>query len=220
MHTTVEQVMSRQVIAVTEDTCFKDIAATLITHGVSAVPVLAKDGRVVGIVSEADLTRAEECRELFRGEGYQAPVHGDGRDRAGSTVAGELMTTPAVTVTPETPVTVASRMMDEHGVKRLPVVTGDGRLAGIVSRRDVLKVFVRSDQDLEHEIKVDILSRSLWMDTARVHVAVADGVVTITGRMGLRRDTEVTVWMVRQVDGVVEVRDQLGWDRDDTPVGG
>ncbi|MEU4410938.1 BON domain-containing protein [Streptosporangium sp. NPDC023963] len=99
-------------------------------------------------------------------------------------------------------------MIDEHG-----------RLAGIVSRCDLLKVFVRSDHDIEHEVRVEVLTRSLWMDTSRVQVTVEDGVVTLSGRMTLRADTRIALWMTWQTNGVVDVIDELTWDRDNTPAG-
>jgi CBS domain-containing protein len=215
MRVTVKDVMTRPVVSVREDTCFKDIVALLLARTVSAVPVLDADGHVLGVVSEADLLHKEECRELFRGEEYRPGREGCA-DKARGEVARELMSTPTVTVPMDASVVVAGRLMERHDVKRLPVLDGHGRLAGIVSRRDLLKVFVRPDGDIEREVRRDVLARSLWMDTARVHVTVADGVVTLSGRMTLRRDTRLAVWMTRQVDGVVDVVDELAWDRDNT----
>ncbi|MFF5211078.1 CBS domain-containing protein [Streptosporangium sp. NPDC000396] len=219
MHVTVKDVMTWRVISVGEDTCFKNITELLITHAISAVPVVDGDGHVIGIVSEADLLHKEEFREQFHGENYRPPGQRRGADKARGEVARELMTAPVVTVSMDAPVVAASRLMEHHGVKRLPVVDGRGRLVGVLSRHDVLKVFVRSDRDIEREIRVDVLTRSLWMDTSRVHVAVQDGVVTLSGRMTLRRDTQIALWMTRQVNGVVDVIDELTWDRDNTPTG-
>ena len=123
------------------------------------------------------------------------------------------MSAPAVTVSMDASVVAACRLMEDRGVKRLPVVDEHGRLMGIVSRCDLLKVFIRSDRDIEHEVRVDVLMRSLWMDTSRVQVAVKDGVVTLSGRMALRRDAQIALWMTRQVNGVVDVIDELLWDR-------
>ncbi|WP_062350564.1 CBS domain-containing protein [Herbidospora yilanensis] len=208
MAVTVEEVMTWQVISVREDTCFKEVAAKLFEHGVTTVPVLDAGGGVAGVVSEADLLRTEEFR------GGLAPTDSHVTWRAAGTSAGDLMSAPAITVTPETSVTVAARVMNACGIKSLPVVTADGRLLGIVSRHDVLKVFVRSDEDLERQIRVEVLNRALWMDTTRVHVAVVDGVVTLSGRMCLRRDAVIAVWMTRQVNGVVDVIDEIDCDRD------
>ncbi|WP_326822817.1 CBS domain-containing protein [Streptosporangium sp. NBC_01756] len=224
MPVNVKDVMTQRVISVGENTRFKNIAELLVTHAVSAVPVVDSDGHVTGVVSEADLLHKEEGRERFHRENCPPPQtrpdQGPEADKARGKIARELMTAPAVTVSMDASVATASRLMEHHGVKRLPVLDGHGHLAGIVSRHDLLKVFARSDRDIEREVRVDVLVRSLWMDTSRVQVAVQDGVVTLSGRMILQRDTQIAVWMIRQVDGVVDVVDELAWDRDDTPAGG
>ncbi|MGW3368184.1 CBS domain-containing protein [Streptosporangium canum] len=223
MPVNVKDVMTQRVISVGEDACFKDIAELLVTHAVSAVPVLDSDGHVTGIVSEADLLHQEEGRERFHGASRPPPQtwpdQGPEADKARGKVARELMTAPAVTVSMDVSVAAAGRLMEHHGVKRLPVLDGHGHLAGIVSRHDLLKAFVRSDRDIEREVRVEVLVRSLWMDTSRVQVAVQDGVVALSGRMILRRDVQIAVWMTQQVSGVVDVVDDLAWDRDDTPAG-
>ncbi|MFF5209625.1 CBS domain-containing protein [Streptosporangium sp. NPDC000396] len=221
MHVLVKDVMTRRVISINGNTPFKDIAEALITHAVSAVPVVDGEGRVIGVVSEADLLHKEEFREQFRGENYQPPLTRLNRrpsaDKARGDVAQELMTTPVVTVSMDAPVVIAGRLMECQDVKRLPVVDRQGRLVGIISRRDLLKVFVRSDRDIEREIRVNVLMRSLWMDTSRVCVTVDNGVVTLSGRMTLHSDAQIALWMAQQVNGVVDVLDHLTWDRDNIP---
>ncbi len=190
MRVKVKDVMTKNVTTVDASTPFKDVAETLIAHAVSAVPVVDGEGRVVGVVSEADLLRKEEFREQYYREGYQPPLRvrlrsrmsqegGRPRDKARGETAGELMTAPAVTAPAEITTVVAARIMDEHGIKRLPVVDAEGRLTGIVSRADLLKVFVRSDDDILHEVRDDILERSLWVETSGVTVTADKGVVTL-----------------------------------------
>jgi CBS-domain-containing membrane protein len=218
MHVTVKDVMTWRVISVGENTCFKDIAEVLLTHAVNAIPVL-DDGHVVGVVSEADLLHKEGLPEQFLGERYQRNLslgREPGAGKARGEVAWELMSAPAVTISKDASVVAPYRLMEGRGVKRLPVVDEHGRLTGIVSRCDLLKVFIRSDRDIEHEVRVDVLMQSLWMDTSRIQVAVKDGVVTLSGRMTLRKDAQVALWMTRQVNGVVDVIDELLWDRDPT----
>ncbi|WP_440073753.1 CBS domain-containing protein [Streptosporangium sp. OZ121] len=219
-HVTVKEVMTCQVISTGENTCFKDIAETLLTHALSALPVVDDDGHVVGVVSEADLLRRQERWERFPGEHPPSPATPPPKpraDRTGGEVARTLMSTPAVTISKDASVAAAGRLMHDKAVKRLPVVDEHGHLAGIVSRCDLLKVFIRSDREIEHEVRVEVLTRSLWMDTSRVQVTVKDGVVTLSGRMTLRADTRITLWMTRQINGVVDVIDELTWDRDNTP---
>lgn len=227
MRVTVKDVMSVEVASVNGSTPFKDIAEVLIHHQISAVPVVDGEGHVIGVVSEADLLRKEEFREQYYREGYTPPLRtrlrhrlaqdgANAQDRARGDTAAELMTRPPITVGPTGSIVTAMRLMDEHGVKRLPVVDDDGVLQGIVSRHDVLKVFVRSDADLAREIQDDILDRALWVDTSGVRVQVKQGVVTLGGQLPCRSDAQITARMTSRVNGVVDVVDHLTWKHDDT----
>ncbi|MEU3166401.1 CBS domain-containing protein [Streptosporangium sp. NPDC006930] len=226
MRTKVENVMTRNVALVTADTPFKDIAETLIACAVSAVPVVDGEGRVIGIVSEADLLAKEEFREQYYREGYQPPLRARLRHRlnqevrapkakARGDVAAELMSSPAITVTGKTPTVGAARLMEAHGIKRLPVVDQDGRLVGIVSRRDLIRVFVRPDSDIADEVREEVLGRSLRMETAQVNVRVDHGVVTLTGTMERRSEAEIAARVVGRVNGVVDVVNEVRWLQDD-----
>ncbi|MBB6349983.1 CBS domain-containing protein [Nonomuraea muscovyensis] len=230
MRVTVNSVMTREVASVNGSTPFKDIAEILIAHAVSAVPVVDAEGHVIGVVSEADLLRKEEFREQFYREGYQPPLRARLRDRvghrgrnkaAGSTAVGntaaELMAAPAVTTTPDATTVEAARLMEEHGVKRLPIVDDDGILLGIVSRRDLLKVFVRQDGDIAREVREEVLDQGLWVDTDDVRVRVGNGVVTLSGSVNRHSDAELAVRMTQHVNGVVDVIDKLQWEEDDMP---
>ncbi|WP_326638802.1 CBS domain-containing protein [Nonomuraea fuscirosea] len=126
------------------------------------------------------------------------------------------MTTPAVTVSPKASAVAAARLMDGHGVKRLAVVDHDGRLVGIVSRRDLVKLFLRGDEAIAAEVRDDVLDRSLWVDTGDVRVDVRQGVVTLSGRMERRTEAAIAVRMVGRVNGVVGVGDRLTWKTDDS----
>ncbi|MEV5504194.1 CBS domain-containing protein [Nonomuraea fuscirosea] len=126
------------------------------------------------------------------------------------------MTTPAVTVSPKASAVEAARLMDGHGVKRLAVVDHDGRLVGIVSRRDLVKLFLRGDEAIAAEVRDDVLDRSLWVDTGDVRVDVRQGVVTLSGRMERRTEAAIAVRMVGRVNGVVGVVDRLTWKTDDS----
>ncbi|QYC42496.1 Inosine-5'-monophosphate dehydrogenase [Nonomuraea coxensis DSM 45129] len=217
MRTTVRDVMTTQVAAVNEKASFHVVAELLIRHGVSGVPVLDDDGRVRGVVSEADLLAKEEFKERYYGDDYRPPLRarvrhhagseGSGRRKALGETAGELMTSPAHVVTPETPVVQAARLMDRHGVKRLPVVDAGGRLAGIVSRRDLIKVFVRPDQEIKALVAAAV--------PPGVDVEVSEGVVTLAGAVDRHSEAMTAARVTGSVDGVVAVRDEMGWKRDD-----
>lgn len=228
MRAKVRDVMSTEVASVNGSSSFKDVAEVLIAHGVSAVPVVDGEGHVVGVVSEADLLRKEEFKEQYYREGYQPPLRarlrhrlsrdgGDVRDKARGDTAAALMTAPAVTVRPHASVVSAMRLMEEHGVKRLPVVDEEGILEGIVSRHDLLKIFLRSDAGIAEEVREDILEHSLWTEPHDTTVTVSDGIVTLAGRMRRRSDARLVARMTRRVNGVVDVIDELEWDVDDTP---
>ncbi|GGT03910.1 hypothetical protein GCM10010156_72190 [Planobispora rosea] len=227
MRVKVSEVMTHQVASVDGATPFKDVAETLINHGVSAVPVIDADDHVIGVVSETDLLYKEEFKEQYYREGYQPPLRarlrhrlgqdkGKNLDKAHGETAAELMTAPAVTIRPQSAVVYAMRLMDEHGVKRLPVVDENGRLQGIVSRHDLIKVFVRPDADIAQEIRKDILDHSAWTDTSQVKVAVHQGVVTLGGRMQQRSEARVAARLALRVNGVIDVIDEIKWDEDDT----
>ncbi|TMR35816.1 CBS domain-containing protein [Nonomuraea zeae] len=218
---TVADVMTTKVVSVTATTPFKDIAEALIAGGISAVPVLDDDNHVIGMVSEADLLRKEEFREQFYREGYRPPLrarlrHPKGRQKAAGDTAAELMTSPAVTVYPEASAVAAARLMDAHDVKRLAVTDYNGRLQGIVSRRDLVKLFLRGDEEIAAEIRADVLDRELWVNTEGVHVQVEQGIVTLSGWMEHRTETGIAVRMTARVNGVVDVVDKLTWKTDDS----
>jgi len=218
---TVADVMTTDVVSVTAPTPFKDIAEALITGGISAVPVVDDDRHVIGMVSEADLLRKEEFREQFYGEGYRPPLrarlrHPKGRQKAEGETAAELMTSPAITVSPEASAVEAARLMEAHAVKRLAVVDRDGRLAGVVSRRDLVKLFLRSDEEIAAEVRDDILDRALWVETSGVRVDVHQGGVTLSGSMQRRSEAAIAARMTARVNGVIDVVDKLTWDLDDS----
>jgi CBS-domain-containing membrane protein len=182
----VADVMTFGAVSVTPDTPFKAIVHLLEAHGVNAVPVVDAADRVVGLVSSADL--------LPR-------IEHTGNARA--TVAGELMTAPAVTVAGTAPLSTAARIMETARLRRLPVVDGAGRLLGLVTRRDLLKVFLRTDEEIRREV-AGLCARS------GVAVEVADGVVTLLG--AVRREAAIPAFVrrVERVDGVVDVVSLLG----------
>lgn len=228
MRVKVKDVMSTQVASVNGSSSFKDVAEVLIAHGVSAVPVVDGDGHVIGVVSEADLLHKEEFKEQYYREGYRPPLRarlrhrlsqegGDGRSKSRGDTAAELMTAPAVTTRPNASIVAAMRLMEEHGVKRLPVVDDEGVLEGIISRHDLLRVFVRSDAGIAEEVCEEILEHSLWAEPHDTAVTVTHGVVTLTGRMHRRSEAQLAARMTHRVHGVVDVIDRLEWNVDDLP---
>ncbi|MGW5044819.1 CBS domain-containing protein [Streptomyces griseoluteus] len=200
----VSDVMTRAVVAVSRRTLFKDIVERMEQWQVSALPVLEGDGRVIGVVSEADLLPKEEFRSGVPDRLTQMRRMPD-LAKAGAVTAGELMSTPAVTVHADATVAEAARIMAVKRVKRLPVVTSEGLLDGIVSRGDLLKLFLRPDGDLADEIRRDVVDVLFPAPVEPVHIMVDEGVVTVTGRVGDAASIDVAARMMRGVEGVVGV---------------
>lgn len=218
---TVASVMTTKVITVTPETPFKDVVATLSGNGISAVPVVGPEGKLIGVVSEADLLPKQE----FHGGADPVP-HGVARRRgrwfrALGQCAAELMTTPAVTIGPDASVTLTARRLAEHRVRRLFVVNAAGQLVGVVSRRDVLGTFLRADNEIRADIEEQVLGAPLGPSPeSTVRVSVRDGVVTVDGEVERRSDTGLCVHLIRAVPGVVSVRSNLTYRTDDlTPTG-
>ncbi|MFM9632661.1 MULTISPECIES: CBS domain-containing protein [Streptomyces] len=201
----VSDVMTRTVVALAAGATFKDIVRTIETQRISALPVLDKRNRVIGVVSEGDLLRKEEFRNSASDRGPRArPPAGLGKAQA--VTASDLMTSPAVTVRPEATLAQAARVMARRGVKRLPVVDGDGVLKGIVSRSDLLRVFLRSDRDIAEEVRGEVVAGRFPDRIESVDVDVHEGVVTLTGRVRDSSLIPLAVRLVRSVEGVVDVR--------------
>ena len=200
-HRMVSNVMTpaEQVVSVRPQTLFKEIVRLLEQHKISAVPVLDDGLRVIGIVSEADLLAREDVLEQPR---RRAEL-----EKAAADTAAELMTSPAVRIGPGEDIVQAARIMEARKVKRLPVTDPQGRLLGIVSRRDLLRVFLRSDADLLADVVrvVDLVG----VTPGDLRIQVRAGVVHLSGELPYRRLAEVIGTLTRQIDGVVDVVNRL-----------
>jgi CBS domain-containing protein len=213
---TVAEVMTRRVATVAEETGYKQIVETLTTNAVSAVPVLDDDHRVVGVVSEADLLHKVDIAGIEpHGWLLERKRVRIAREKANADFARELMTAPAITVAEDDSIAVAARLMDSERVKRLPVVDSQGRLVGIVSRSDLLRPYLRSDEDIREEITKGVLLRTMWMDPREFTVAVDQGVVTIHGEVERRSTVPILIGIVRSVPGVVDVIERVSSRIDD-----
>jgi CBS domain-containing protein len=208
--------MTTEVVTVQPWTPFREIVTRLAEHRISAAPVLDAEGNLLGVVTEADLLLKQEHRDLE----LNVPLAWSRRrrlerEKAAAIVAGKLMTTPAVTVPPTATITEAARRMHTAGVKRLPVVDQAGRLVGIVSRADLLKVFTRTDEAIRREVMEDVIVGDFMMDPSRFFIHVDDGIVVLQGRVERSRLIPFLVRAVHGVEGVVRVEDRLTFDVDD-----
>ncbi|MCM1973028.1 CBS domain-containing protein [Streptomyces sp. G1] len=205
---TVHDVMTKPVVTVTPATEFKEIVAAMERWKVSAVAVIEGEGLVVGVVSEADLLPKEEFHEHRPGIIEQMRRLGD-TGKAGSVRAEELMTSPAVTIRPDATLPQAARLMAERHIKRLPVVDADGTIKGIVSRADLLKVFLRSDDELATEIHHEVIRQLFPVSQETVKVDVTHGIVTLTGQVRDAHRIPLAVRLAQAVEGVVSVHNRL-----------
>jgi CBS domain-containing protein len=215
MRSLVKDLMTTPVVTVGTETPFKEIVARLAHHRVSALPVVDDDGLVLGVVSEADLLLKEE----FPDPDADLPLVWTKRrraehDKAAASTAHDLMTVAVVSITPDATAAEAARRLHTAGVKRLPVVDRRGRLVGIISRGDLLKVFSRADQDIRREIRDEVIVGQFMMDPDRFFIQVHDGMVILEGRVERRSLLPWVVRAVHGVEGVVRVEDRLAYDLD------
>jgi len=212
---TVGDVMTRDVVSVAPEAPLKDAAAVLAEHRVSGVPVVNEDGRVLGVLSGADLLWKEiglcTCDASLIGRVLDRAYGDDARAEAKT--AGEAMSSPAITVTSDETVACAARLMVVHRVNRLPVVE-HGRLVGIVSRSDLVRAFNQSDEEIEREISLELLETA-WIDPDAVSLVVTGGRVEVAGELENRSTVRLVEGLISRVPGVVSVDSTLTWQMDD-----
>ncbi|MEU5754164.1 CBS domain-containing protein [Streptomyces sp. NPDC047853] len=203
-HQKVCDLMSDAVVRVQRGTPFKEIAHLLLEYDITAVPVVDEETRPVGVVSEADLLQKMWGQDLEGppGDGDRPPSAGA---KALATDAAGLMTSPALCAREDWSVVDAARVMARHGIKRLLVVDGSGRLIGVVSRSDLLRVFLRKDRAIRTEIIEEALVRSLGLAPSSLQVDVEHGHVVVSGRLPGEVAVAELEELCRRVDGVVAV---------------
>ncbi|MEU8617829.1 CBS domain-containing protein [Streptomyces sp. NPDC048623] len=221
-HRRIGQLMTREVVSVRGDAPFKEIVQLLTRHQVTALPVVDAGNRVIGVVSEGDLLRKTADQADAPGDLPPMPgLKAWERVKAEGTRAEELMSAPPVCARPEWTVVEAARLMEIQGVKRLAVVDEGDRLVGIVSRRDLLGIFLREDDDIRREISEDVLGSTLGLDPAALSVEVHDGRVELGGTVAFRGMIPAIERMCATVDGVVSVScTRLLYEKDDVSTGG
>jgi CBS domain-containing protein len=212
----IEQLMTREPIAVGAETPLRDVAAILSERRISGLPVIGERLEVLGVVSEADIVAKEQGPESAHGRllGWMRADRSRARKLAART-AGEAMSAPALTVEAGTTVAEAARLLATNGIKRLPVVAADGTLVGIVTRADLVRAFTRSDDEIEREIREDVVLRALWIDDGPLDIRVERGEVQLAGTLQNRSDVELLQRFAARVPGVVSVHSTLEWVWDD-----
>lgn len=216
----VQDIMTREVLTIGPEASVRDVAAVLVEHGISGLPVCDAQRRLMGVISEGDILFKEH--DPTGSSGGPRPLswlvdRTNARSivKARAQTAGEAMTAPAVTISPYRGIQEAARLMVERGVNRLPVVAGD-KLVGIVTRADLVRAFTRPDGEIEREIRSDVIERNLWLDTGTVKLEVERGHVKLAGTLPTKSDAILLERLTRRVPGVVSVESAVTWSVDDT----
>ncbi len=219
----VSDIMKRSVVTVRPEDSLRDVAERLVEHGISGVPVVGDSGAVLGIVSEADFLIRERglpevhprlLDRLF-GRGAERPAAE--LAKLAAKTAGEAMTSPAIVVTADTPVREAARIMSDRRINRLPVIEGE-QLVGIVTRADIVRAFVRTDEELRAAVLDDVVRRAMWLDDRQVSVDVDGAVVRVTGTVERRSDVATLERLIREIPGVLDVVLDVSWRLDDADI--
>ena len=219
---TVRDLMTDEVVTVHPTTPIKDVARSLVEHRISGLPVVDDGGLVLGVVSEGDLIFKEQAPDSVERRPL-ALIFGDSpatRARLAKVLAltaGDAMTAPAITVTADLLVAEAAATMTRSRVNRLPVVDGDV-LVGVISRADVVRALVRTDDELADSIRDDVLYQTMWLDPGLFDVVVTDGRAWIRGRVERRSEAEMIDRIAKMVPGVIGVTTELAWELDDRKI--
>lgn len=216
-HWTVSDVMTTHVHVARPQAPFKVLVRLIEENKVSAIPIVDQQGIPIGIVSEADLLLKERRQELESEGDYLHPRRRrHERAKAEGTVAAEVMTSPAITVAAGTPLSEAAQLMQKKNIRRLVVVDHRGRIAGIVSRSNLLQVFLRADDELRDEVVNKLIPALAPPSTTKIGVNVHSNIVTLTGELDRKSDVEILTRLTRELDGVVDVVNRLTYCWDDT----
>jgi CBS domain-containing protein len=216
-HRTVSDVMTVHVHVASPQAPFKVLVRLIEENKVSAIPIVDHQGIPIGMVSEADLLFKERRVELAAGEDFlHLRKRRNERAKAEGTIASEVMTSPAITVTADTTLREAARTMQKKNVRRLVVVDQRGRISGIVSRSNLLQVFLRTDDELRDEVAGNLLPALAQASATNVAVEVRSNVVTLSGELDRKSDVEILTRLTSELDGVVDVVNHLTYSWDDT----
>ncbi len=217
MRSSVADVMTKRVVTVTPVTSFKEAVRLMRTKRVSGLPVVDAKGRLVGIVTEGDLLNKVEQRDR---DAYvlESKHHRLDRARASALDVASAMSSAVTSVRPDFPIALAAREMHTRGFKRLPVIDEQGNLVGIVSRGDLLTVFLRTDAQVRAEVLQTLAAVVAHGGARELKAKVVGGVVELEGWFEEKSRLEATVRVITAIDGVVGVRSHLKFDLDDTAI--
>ncbi len=220
-HRTVSDVMTRRVHVASPTTPFKLLVRLIEENRISAVPIVDRNGIPVGVVSESDLLLKERAEEIESATDLLHPRrHQRQIAKAEGTIAADVMSSPVVTINSDRRLVDAARLMQDRNLRRLVVVDEAGKIVGIVSRSDLLQVFLRSDEDLRDEVVDELIPALMPSEEESIGVDVRFNVVTLEGDVDRKSDVEILARMTKGLDGVVGVVNKLRYRWDDTAARG
>ncbi|RUW60673.1 CBS domain-containing protein [Mesorhizobium sp. M7A.F.Ca.US.008.03.1.1] len=206
-----KDVMTANVVSVSPDHSVRHAARIMLDHRISGLPVVGDDGRLVGIVSEGDFLRRSEL-------GAPAFPPGEARDyvKGHSWKVADLMTSDVVMADEETPIERIVVLMQEHGIKRIPVMRGQ-RLVGVVSRADLLRVIVAAKFHDDTAAGDDAIRRSILTRLQKdagvkgdaLTLTVSDGLAHFSGTVSSQSERDAVRVVAEGVRGVKGVFDHL-----------
>jgi len=211
----VRDLMTTDILTVGPEASLKEAARRMLEGEISGLPVINDDGDLVGIITEADFMATEADRRVTRRAGLLRLFVRDAEIPSHERLVGDVMTADVKVIGPESDHAEAARLMEKEGIKRIPVVA-DGQLIGLIARADMLKAYVRSDQEIIDEIQGHVMKDILWIDSRRVEIECVDGNVIVSGHLETRSDASLLIELTRRLDGVTSVSDHLTWEVDNT----
>jgi CBS domain-containing protein len=210
----VQELMTPDVITISNDASLKEAARRMIEAGVSGLVVTDEAGTVEGVITEGDFVKSEAGRRAEKRAHLLRWFTRQDEAPSGEQQVGDVMTSDVISLSPEADHVEAARLMQESAIKRVPIIS-EGRLVGIVSRSDILRAFIRSDEAILQEIN-HVMRKVLWIDPGRVKVTSIEGAVSLRGQLETKSDATLLSDMTRRLDGVVAVDDDLTWEVDNT----
>ena len=211
----VRDLMTTNILTVGPEASLKEAARRMLEGEISGLPVVNDDGDLVGIITEADFMATEADRRVTRRAGLLRLFVRDAEIPSHERLVGDVMTADVKVIGPESDHAEAARLMEKEGIKRIPVVA-DGQLIGLIARADMLKAYVRSDQEIIDEIQGHVMKDILWIDSRRVEIECVDGNVIVSGHLETKSDASLLIELTRRLDGVTSVSDHLTWEVDNT----
>lgn len=219
-----KDVMTSPVVSVAPDSSILEAVRVMLQRHISGLPVIDKDGRLVGIVTEGDFLRRAETGTQRRRPRWLEYLIGPGRladeyTRSHGRKVLDIMTPEPLTVSEDTPLEEIVGTMEKRQIKRVPVMRGE-EVVGIVSRANLVhalagvarevKPGAASDEAIRSRIMTELAGQT-WAPTALINVIVRDGVVDLWGTITDERERQAIIVAAENAPGVKQVKDHLAW---------